>query len=126
MRTSSLRRALPAAIPFIGALVAKKMVAGYALFNAVHAYGVPRLYRQVAQATRAWGASHTEQREFLRVVKGSIRAPTSAYEYVEKSYLAKVIAHVTRHPELRNELNTRIPPVRPTPVRHGAKMFFRR
>ena len=51
------------------------------------------------------------RREFLYLVKGSLRAPTSAYSFVENSFAARVVAHVAQNPELRAELNKRVPPV---------------
>ena len=54
-REPAVRRfaALPI-VPIIGAFLAKKAVASYAIFEAVHKYGIPKLFRQVAHATRAW------------------------------------------------------------------------
>ena len=58
--------------------------------------------------------------------EGALRAPTSAYSFVENSFAARVVAHVAQNPELRAELNKRVPPVivealqsavRRTPVR---------
>ena len=98
-------------VPIIGAFLAKKAVASYAIFNAVHSYGIPKLFRQVAHATRAWGVDAAARREFLYLVKGALRAPTSAYSFVENSFAARVVAHVAQNPELRAELNKRVPPV---------------
>ena len=113
MQRSAIQRAALPFLPMLGAILAKKAVAGYALFNAVHAYGVPQLYRQIARATRAWGAGAKREREedFLRLVKGAVRAPTSAVDFVERSYLARVLAEVASNPGLRRELNARVPPV---------------
>ena len=143
LRATAVRRfaAVPI-VPIIGAFLAKKAVASYAIFNAVypvrkfhagrtpstrrlldgvllvshrnaqvHSYGIPKLFRQVAHATRAWGVDATARREFLYLVKGSLRAPTSAYSFVENSFAARVVAHVAQNPELRAELNKRVPPV---------------
>ena len=101
-RAAAVRRfaALPI-VPIIGAFLAKKAVASYAIFEAVHKYGIPKLFRQVAQATRAWGVDAAARREFLYLVKGSLRAPTSAYSFVENSFAARVVAHVAQNPELR-------------------------
>jgi hypothetical protein len=77
----------------------------------VHSYGIPKLFRQVAHATRAWGVDAAARREFLYLVKGALRAPTSAYSFVENSFAARVVAHVAQNPELRAELNKRVPPV---------------
>ena len=70
-----------------------------------------RRYRQVAQSARAWRASPRERREFLSLVKASIRAPTSAVAWVEESALARVLARVAKDAGLRRELNARIPPI---------------
>ena len=112
LREPAARRfaALPI-VPIIGAFSAKKAVASYAIFEAVHKYGIPKLFRQVAHATRAWGVDAAARREFLYLVKGSLRAPTSAYSFVENSFAARVVAHVAQNPELRAELNKRVPPV---------------
>ena len=111
-REPAVRRfaALPI-VPIIGAFLAKKAVASYAIFEAVHKYGIPKLFRQVAHATRAWGVDAAARREYLYLVKGSLRAPTSAYSFVENSFAARVVAHVAQNPELRAELNKRVPPV---------------
>ena len=50
-------------VPIVGAFLAKKAVASYAIFEAVHKYGIPRLFRQVAHATRAWGVDAAARRE---------------------------------------------------------------
>ena len=147
LRATAVRRfaAVPI-VPIIGAFLAKKAVASYAIFNAVHScagqnsmasrphaidassprwraaglsprnaqvhsYGIPKLFRQVAHATRAWGVDAAARREFLYLVKGALRAPTSAYSFVENSFAARVVAHVAQNPELRAELNKRVPPV---------------
>jgi len=47
----------------------------------------------------------------LRLVKGAIRAPTSAVAFVEESYLARVVASIAVNPALRAELHARVPPV---------------
>ena len=98
-------------MPIIGALIAKKAVASYAIFNAVHSYGIPKIFRQIAHSTRAWSVDVATRREFVHLVKGALRAPTSAYSFVENSYAARVVAHVAQNPELRTELNKRVPPV---------------
>ena len=147
LRATAVRRfaAVPI-VPIIGAFLAKKAVASYAIFNAahpcadkfhgasrphaidassprwraadlsprnaqVHSYGIPKLFRQVAHATRAWGVDAAARREFLYLVKGALRAPTSAYSFVENSFAARVVAHMAQNPELRAELNKRVPPV---------------
>ena len=112
LRATAVRRfaAVPI-VPIIGAFLAKKAVASYAIFNAVHSYGIPKLFRQVAHATRAWGVDAAARREFLYLVKGALRALTSAYSFVENSFAARVVAHVAQNPELRAELNKRVPPV---------------
>ena len=99
-REPAVRRfaALPI-VPIIGAFLAKKAVASYAIFEAVHKYGIPKLFRQVAHATRAWGVDAAARREFLYLVKGSLRAPTSAYSFVENSFAARV---VPTWPKIRN------------------------
>ena len=75
----------------------------------VHSYGIPKLFRQVAHATRAWGVDAAARREFLYLVKGALRAPTSAYSFVENSFAARVVAHVAQNPELRAPSNLGCP-----------------
>ena len=111
LRSAVRRFAAVPIVPIIGAFLAKKAVASYAIFNAVHSCGIPKLFRQVAHATHAWGVDAAARREFLYLVKGALRAPTSAYSFVENSFAARVVAHVAQNPELRAELNKRVPPV---------------
>ena len=65
--------------------------------------------RAATDARGAW--TPRRRREFLYLVKGALRAPTSAYSFVENSFAARVVAHVAQNPELRAELNKRVPPV---------------
>lgn len=61
---------------------------------------------------RATGAtSDVQRRRFLLLVKGSIRAPTVGVQALQTTQLAKIMAHVATHPELRRQLERVVPPI---------------
>ena len=96
LRATAVRHFGVPVLPIIGAFLAKKAVASYAIFNAVHSYGIPKLFRQVAHATRAWGVDAAARREFLYLVKGGGSADQRAGAPVRPAALGDARAAVRR------------------------------
>ena len=67
---------------------------------ATHAYGVPRLYRDVIRSTRAVVPTATEQRLVQAAVKGVLRAPNTLERLVED---AAVVRWMCGHLELADK-----------------------
>ena len=111
IRTTLRPLALPL-LPLLGGLLAKKAATAYALFQAAHTYGLPRLYRRIAESANVALATKPEQkRKFLDLTKAAIRAPTTGIAAVESFGLqVRVAAKIHEDETLRKEVYNRVPP----------------